>query len=40
MKKSKKEFECPKCGSKHIFIKESMFTTLYHCLKCGNEWKP
>ena len=27
--------QCPKCKSDHIYIKESMFTTLYICNECG-----
>ena len=32
--------QCPKCKSEHIYIKESMFTTLYICNECGYEWRP
>lgn len=31
--------KCPKCGSKDIIIKESMFTCLCTCKKCGNEFR-
>lgn len=33
-------FKCAKCGSYDIIIRESMFTTLYICKKCGHEWRP
>lgn len=32
--------KCPKCNSKNIIIRESMFTCLYICKDCNYEWRP
>lgn len=35
-----KNIKCPKCGSTDLIIKESMFTCLCTCKKCGKEFRP
>ena len=35
-----KKFKCPKCNSTDVIVRESMFTCLIICKKCGHEFRP